>query len=149
MYTYWDHVMEKKPVAADGLPWSAIPAAEQPRYAKDMCPRTLDILARTVMINLHPDMPVERVKALKELHGWAEAKGRDAITKTFQFKSFSQAWGWMSRVALFAEKTDHHPEWFNVYGRVEVTLSTHSAGGVTEKDIELARKMDGYAAVLA
>lgn len=55
----------------------------------------------------------------------------------------------MSRVALFAEKTDHHPEWFNVYGRVEVTLSTHSAGGVTEKDIELARKMDGYAAVLA
>lgn len=89
---------------------------------------------------------VERAKALHELHGWAEAKSRDAITKTYQFKSFSQAWGFMSRVALFAEKSDHHPEWFNVYGRVEVTLSTHSAGGVTEKDLALARKMDQYAA---
>ncbi len=89
---------------------------------------------------------VERAKALHELHGWVEAKGRDAITKTYQFKSFNQAWGFMSRVALFAEKTDHHPEWFNVYGRVEVTLSTHSAGGVTALDIELARKMDQYAA---
>ena len=89
---------------------------------------------------------VERAKALHELHGWAEAKGRDAITKTYQFKSFSQAWGFMNRVALFAEKTDHHPEWLNVYGRVEVTLSTHSAGGVTALDIELARKMDQYAA---
>ena len=88
---------------------------------------------------------VERAKALHELHGWSEAKGRDAITKTFQFKSFSRAWGWMARVALYAEKTDHHPEWFNVYGRVEVTLATHSAGGVTEKDIALARKMDEYA----
>lgn len=89
---------------------------------------------------------VERAKTLHELHGWEEAKGRDAITKTYQFKSFSQAWGWMNRVALFAEKTDHHPEWFNVYGRVEVTLSTHSAGGVTDLDIALARKMDHYAA---
>lgn len=89
---------------------------------------------------------VERAKALHELHGWSEAKGRDAITRTYQFKSFGQAWGFMSRVALFAEKTDHHPEWTNVYGRVEVTLSTHSAGGVTAKDIELARKMDLYAA---
>ena len=88
---------------------------------------------------------VERAKALHDIHGWVEAKGRDAITKTFQFKSFSQAWGWMSRVALFAEKSDHHPEWFNVYGRVDVTLSTHTAGGVTEKDIALARKMDHYA----
>ena len=87
----------------------------------------------------------ERAKALRELHGWTEAKGRDAITKTYQFKSFSQAWAWMSRVALFAEKTDHHPEWFNVYGRVEVTLATHTAGGVTEKDVELARRMDQYA----
>ncbi len=88
---------------------------------------------------------VERAKALNELHGWQEAKGRDAITKTFQFKSFNQAWGWMSRVALYAEKTDHHPEWFNVYGRVEVTLATHTAGGVTEKDVALARKMNDYA----
>ena len=89
-----------------------------------------------------PLVGVERAKALHELHGWTEAKGRDAITKTYQFKSFSQAWGFMSRVALFAEKTDHHPEWTNVYGRVEVTLTTHSAGGVTETDVALARKME-------
>jgi 4a-hydroxytetrahydrobiopterin dehydratase len=88
---------------------------------------------------------VERAKAIAALKGWAEAKGRDAITKSFQFKSFSQAWGFMSRVALYAEKTDHHPEWSNVYGRVDVTLATHSAGGVTEKDMALARKMDDYA----
>ncbi len=85
-----------------------------------------------------------RAKVLAELEGWSEAKGRDAITKTFQFKSFSQAWGWMNRVALVAEKMDHHPEWLNVYGRVEVTLSTHTAGGVTEKDIALARKMEAF-----
>ena len=93
-----------------------------------------------------PLVGVERAKALHELHGWIEAKGRDAITKTYQFKSFSQAWGFMSRVALFAERSDHHPEWLNVYGRVEVTLATHTAGGVTAKDIELARKMEHYAA---
>jgi 4a-hydroxytetrahydrobiopterin dehydratase len=86
-----------------------------------------------------------RAKTVGELEGWVEAKGRDAIVKTFQFKSFSQAWGWMSRVALLAEKMDHHPEWVNVYGRVDVTLSTHSAGGVTEKDIAMARKMDAFA----
>ena len=86
-----------------------------------------------------------RAKILGELEGWAEAKGRDAIVKTFQFKSFSQAWGWMNRVALLAEKMDHHPEWVNVYGRVDVTLSTHTAGGVTDKDIALARKMDAFA----
>ena len=96
-------------------------------------------------MNDKPLVGVERAKALRELSGWAEAKGRDAITKTFQFKSFSQAWGFMSRVALLAEKTDHHPEWFNVYGRVEVTLATHTAGGVTDLDVTLARKMDQYA----
>jgi 4a-hydroxytetrahydrobiopterin dehydratase len=88
---------------------------------------------------------VPRAKILAELDSWAEAKGRDAIVKTFQFKSFSQAWGWMNRVALLAEKMDHHPEWLNVYGRVDVTLSTHTAGGVTDKDIALARKMDAFA----
>ncbi len=88
---------------------------------------------------------VPRAKTLAELEGWSEAKGRDAIVKTFQFKSFSQAWGWMNRVALLAEKMDHHPEWVNVYGRIDVTLSTHTAGGVTEKDIALARKMDAFA----
>ena len=92
-----------------------------------------------------PLVGVERAKALHELHGWTEAKGRDAITKTFQFKSFSQAWGFMSRVALYAEKADHHPEWTNVYGRVDVTLSTHTAGGVTEKDVALAQKMELFA----
>jgi 4a-hydroxytetrahydrobiopterin dehydratase len=86
-----------------------------------------------------------RAKIVGELEGWSEVNGRDAIIKTFQFKSFSQAWGWMSRVALLAEKMDHHPEWVNVYGRVDVTLSTHTAGGVTEKDIALARKMDAFA----
>jgi 4a-hydroxytetrahydrobiopterin dehydratase len=92
-----------------------------------------------------PLVGVERAKALHELHGWAEAKGRDAITKTYQFKSFSQAWGFMSRVALYAEKADHHPEWTNVYGRVDVTLSTHTAGGVTEQDVALAKKMETLA----
>ena len=86
-----------------------------------------------------------RAKIVGELDGWSEATGRDAIVKTFQFKSFSQAWGWMSRVALLAEKMDHHPEWVNVYGRIDVTLATHTAGGVTEKDIALARKMDAFA----
>jgi 4a-hydroxytetrahydrobiopterin dehydratase len=85
-----------------------------------------------------------RAKILAELEGWEEVRGRDAITKTFQFKSFNQAWGWMNRVALAAEKMDHHPEWANVYGRVEVTLSTHDAGGVTQLDIDLARKMEGF-----
>ncbi len=85
-----------------------------------------------------------RAKILAELEGWEEVRGRDAITKTFQFKSFNQAWGWMNRVALVAEKMDHHPEWSNVYGRVEVTLSTHDASGVTQLDIDLARKMEAF-----
>jgi 4a-hydroxytetrahydrobiopterin dehydratase len=86
-----------------------------------------------------------RAKALRDLDGWSESKGRDAITKSFQFKSFVHAWGFMTKVALVAEKMDHHPEWFNVYGRVDVTLATHDAGGVTEKDFALARKMDELA----
>jgi 4a-hydroxytetrahydrobiopterin dehydratase len=89
---------------------------------------------------------VARAKALHEFTGWSEARGRDAITKTFQFKSFNQAFGFMSRVALAAEKMDHHPEWSNVYGRVEITLTSHSAGGVTELDFALARKIESYAA---
>lgn len=86
-----------------------------------------------------------RADALAGLDGWSEVEGRDAITKTFTFKTFNQAFGWMSRVALAAEKMDHHPEWFNVYNRVEVTLASHDAGGITERDIELARKMDRFA----
>jgi len=80
--------------------------------------------------------------ALKDLPGWSAAPGRDAIVKTFQFEDFGQAFGWMSRIALAAEKLDHHPEWFNVYSRVEVLLATHDAGGVTELDVKLARTMD-------
>ena len=74
--------------------------------------------------------------------GWTRTAGRDAITKSFKFKDFNAAFGWMTRAALIAEKMDHHPEWFNVYNKVEVTLTTHSAGGVTEKDINLAKAMD-------
>jgi 4a-hydroxytetrahydrobiopterin dehydratase len=87
----------------------------------------------------------EREKSRSSLDGWSDVEGRDAIKKTFKFKDFNEAWGFMARAALIAEKMDHHPEWFNVYNRVEVTLSTHSAGGVTELDIELARKMDELA----
>ena len=87
----------------------------------------------------------DRSNALGELSGWTEVKGRDAIQKTFTFKTFNEAFGFMSRVALRAEKMDHHPEWSNVYNRVEVTLSTHDAGGVTERDIILARFMDQIA----
>ena len=83
--------------------------------------------------------------AVRSLDGWAAADGRDAITKTYRFANFNAAFGWMSRVALAAEKLDHHPEWFNVYSRVEVTLATHDAGGVTGLDVELARFMDAAA----
>ena len=87
----------------------------------------------------------ERQAALAKLSGWAEADGRDAITKKFVFKDFNEAFGFMTRAALVAEKMDHHPEWFNVYKTVEVTLSTHDAGGVTERDIKLAQAMDKLA----
>jgi 4a-hydroxytetrahydrobiopterin dehydratase len=86
-----------------------------------------------------------RAKALKELSGWSEVGGREAIGRTFTFKDFNEAFGFMSRVALVAEKRDHHPEWRNVYKTVEVTLSTHDAGGVTSRDIDLARAMDAIA----
>ena len=81
-------------------------------------------------------------QALPVLPGWAAADGRDAIAKTFVFKDFNAAFGFMARVALMAERMDHHPEWFNVYNRVEVVLATHDAGGVTELDVRLARFMD-------
>ena len=84
----------------------------------------------------------EVTKKLKKLSGWKLVKGRSAITKTFQFKDFTEAFGWMTSMALYAEKKDHHPEWFNVYNTVEVTLSTHDAGGITQLDIELAKEMN-------
>ncbi len=74
--------------------------------------------------------------------GWALVDGRDALTKTFRFKTFRQAFAWMTESALWAEKLDHHPEWSNVYNEVTVTLQTHSAGGLTMLDIKLATKMD-------
>ncbi len=80
--------------------------------------------------------------AIQELDGWAKTGGRDAIQKTFKFKDFNAAFAFMTKVARKAEDMDHHPEWFNVYATVEVTLATHDAGGVTELDIELARFMD-------
>jgi 4a-hydroxytetrahydrobiopterin dehydratase len=83
--------------------------------------------------------------ALQQLSGWAAAEGRDAITKTFRFKDFNMAFGFMTRTALAAEKLDHHPEWFNVYNRVEVLLATHDADGVTALDVQLARIMDDAA----
>jgi len=83
-----------------------------------------------------------RRAALAKLSGWREAAGRDAITKKFEFKDFNQAFGFMARAALVAEKLDHHPEWFNVYNKVEVTLSTHDAGGLTDLDVALAEAMD-------
>jgi 4a-hydroxytetrahydrobiopterin dehydratase len=86
-----------------------------------------------------------RATALKELKGWAEVQGRDAISRTFVFKDFNEAFGFMARVALAAEKADHHPEWRNVYKTVEVVLATHDAGGVTERDIRLAEAMDAIA----
>ena len=84
-----------------------------------------------------------RAAELANLPDWEMVEGRDAIKKTFTFKNFNQAFGFMTRVALKAEKMDHHPEWFNVYNRVEVTLSTHDADGLTLRDIELAKFMDG------
>ena len=77
--------------------------------------------------------------------GWRMVEGRDAITKTFTFANFVEAFGFMSRVALHAEKLNHHPEWFNVYSRVDVTLSTHDAGGLTELDVKLAARMERLA----
>jgi 4a-hydroxytetrahydrobiopterin dehydratase len=88
-----------------------------------------------------------RDEALAELRaaGWAEVDGRDAIQKTFQFKNFTRAFGWMTQVAIVAEKMNHHPEWSNVYKTVEVTLATHDVDGLSSLDLELARKMDRLA----
>jgi 4a-hydroxytetrahydrobiopterin dehydratase len=86
-----------------------------------------------------------RKAALGKLSSWSEVTGRDAITRKFIFKDFNQAFGFMTRAALVAEKMDHHPEWFNVYKTVAVTLSTHDAGGVTELDVKLAEAMDSLA----
>ncbi len=86
----------------------------------------------------------ERIQALETLQdtGWTPTEGRDAIQKSFKFKSFVEAFGWMTKVALWAEKLNHHPEWGNVYNRVDVTLITHDCDGLSALDVKLAHKMD-------
>ena len=86
-----------------------------------------------------------RASLSAELPGWVPVEGRDAVKKTFKFKSFNEAWGFMSRVALAAEKLNHHPEWFNVYNRVEITLTTHDCDGLSDLDVKLAQRIDGFA----
>jgi len=87
----------------------------------------------------------QRAAALKELGGWTDDAKRDAIVKTFVFANFVEAFGFMAKVALVAERLDHHPEWSNVYKTVNVLLTTHDAGGLTSKDVELARAMNAFA----
>ncbi len=87
-----------------------------------------------------------RQTALHEIHGWVEVEDRDAIRKSYHFRNFSEAWGFLSRVALHAEKMDHHPEIFNVYNRVELILATHDVDGLSERDIRLAHAIDEIAA---
>ncbi len=84
----------------------------------------------------------EQARLLSEHPKWEEARDGKAITRTFQFDNFSEAWGFMSRVALIAESQDHHPEWFNVYAKVEVTLTTHDAGGLSQRDINMVKAIE-------
>ena len=86
-----------------------------------------------------------RTQALSSIKSWKKVRGRDAIQKSFRFADFNEAWGFMTRVAMAAEKADHHPEWSNVYNRVEIVLSTHDAGGLSEKDVALAKVIDSVA----
>ncbi|MBI1391897.1 MAG: 4a-hydroxytetrahydrobiopterin dehydratase [Alphaproteobacteria bacterium] len=94
---------------------------------------------------------VERLKDeakadfLRDASGWELLPDRDAVKKTFKFRNFVEAWGFMNQVALEAEKVDHHPEWFNVYNRVDITLTTHDAKGLSERDVDLAAKIDRLA----
>ena len=87
----------------------------------------------------------QRKEALAALSGWSHEAKRDAIEKSFRFADFGEAFAFMTRVALEAEKADHHPEWSNVWNRVDILLTTHSAGGLTEKDVALARKIEAIA----
>ena len=84
-----------------------------------------------------------RAALARDLPGWTLVDGRDAITRSFRFADFNGAWGFMSRVALLAEQQGHHPEWFNVWNRVDITLSTHDTGGLSPRDVALARAIDG------
>ena len=94
-------------------------------------------------VGLSRDERSEYLPAL-ERSGWKLVDGRDAISKTFEFENFTSAWGFMTKCAMVAEKSDHHPEWFNVYNRVDVTLSTHDCDGLSSRDIALAKTMDDF-----
>jgi 4a-hydroxytetrahydrobiopterin dehydratase len=94
---------------------------------------------------IHKLTSEERSRQLAQLHGWQAVAGRDAIHRQFRFGDFNEAFGFMTRVAIKAQEMNHHPEWFNVYQTVDITLSTHEADGVTERDIALARFIDGVA----
>ncbi len=85
----------------------------------------------------------ERAAALQELTGWQPVEGRDAIQRSFKFKNFNEAWGFMNRVALMAEKADHHPDGFNVYNRVDILLTTHDCNGLSQRDVKLAKQISG------
>ncbi|WP_316159111.1 MULTISPECIES: 4a-hydroxytetrahydrobiopterin dehydratase [unclassified Bradyrhizobium] len=123
------------------------PAGGSPAIARTL-PRVRSI-APQEEIEMPQRLSAEaRATALRELPGWSEAQGREAIARTFTFKDFNEAFGFMTRVALVAEKADHHPEWRNVYRTVEVVLTTHDAGGVTMRDIELAKAMNAIAATM-
>jgi 4a-hydroxytetrahydrobiopterin dehydratase len=91
---------------------------------------------------------VDRAQLLPALTGWSLQPARDAITRTFVFADFATAFGFMTQVAILAEKADHHPEWFNVYNRVEIILTTHDADGLSMRDVHLARSIDAVAAKL-
>ncbi|OZI46926.1 4a-hydroxytetrahydrobiopterin dehydratase [Bordetella genomosp. 5] len=99
-------------------------------------------------MSMLPPAPIGAAYALPALTGWQAHPTRDALQKRYRFESFNQAFGFMTHVALFAERLDHHPEWRNVYNRVDVLLTTHEAGGVTELDVRMAQFMDEAAARL-
>ncbi|CAH2773744.1 MAG: Pterin-4-alpha-carbinolamine dehydratase (EC [uncultured Paraburkholderia sp.] len=98
---------------------------------------------RTIISKLTSE---QRKTQIAKLHGWQMVDGRDAIKREFQFADFNEAFGFMTRVAIKAQEMDHHPEWFNVYNKVEITLSTHDANGITERDTKLAKFIDGITA---
>ncbi len=98
------------------------------------------------MANLNKSQDIESF--LRKNKGWGNVKGRKAISKSYTFKDFNACFGFMTRVALLAEQMNHHPEWSNVYNKLEVQLTTHDAGGVTEKDLAMAKAMDSFFAKL-
>ncbi|MBL6933441.1 MAG: 4a-hydroxytetrahydrobiopterin dehydratase [Rhodospirillales bacterium] len=86
-----------------------------------------------------------RQAGIAQMQGWAEVKGRDAMHKSFKFKDFGEAFAFMTRIAIHADKVDHHPEWSNVYNTVDITLTSHDVGGISERDLKLARFIDSVA----